>query len=133
MCPHLQLIHSDNVYQPVRRHIFDSAGRIQNLKIQAMSTFYQVAGGGEHTLIALDTGDVFSCGKGSHGQLGNATIEEIRDTTSIPSNVSIPERIKSFNDVIVASVGVYVVHLSNDKHKTDSNKNSICHSVTSDV
>ena len=66
-----------------------------------MSTRYQAAGGGEHTLIALDTGDVLSCGKGSHGQLGNATIEQIRDTTSIPSNVSIPERIKRFNEVVV--------------------------------
>ena len=38
-----------------------------------MATCYQVAGGGEHTLIALDTGDVYSCGKGIDGQLGNAT------------------------------------------------------------
>ena len=54
-----------------------------------MSTRYQAAGGGEHTLIALDTGDVLSCGKGSHGQemprLNKYAIPLQSSNVSIPS------------------------------------------------
>ena len=66
-----------------------------------MATCYQVAGGGEHTLIALDTGDVYSCGKGIDGQLGNATEEQVRETNLVPSNVTIPTPIDGFNEVII--------------------------------
>ena len=66
-----------------------------------MSSCYQIAGGGDHTLIALDTGDVYSCGKGSDGQLGNATEEQVRETNLIPSDVTIPGVINGFHEVII--------------------------------
>ena len=66
-----------------------------------MATCYQAAGGGEHTLIALDTGDVYSFGKGSDGQLGNATEEQVRETNLVPSDETIPTVIQGFREVII--------------------------------
>ena len=63
--------------------------------------FTQVAGGGEHTLFALDTGDIYACGAGSKGQLGNATEEEVKEAVRRPSDEAIPKRIGVIKEALV--------------------------------
>ena len=67
----------------------------------ARSWFGQVAGGGEHTLFALDTGDLYSCGAGSQGQLGNASNDEVKESSLTPGNEIVPRKILVVREAFV--------------------------------